>query len=532
MAQPNILFLMADQLAAPALPAYGHGVVKAPHLDRLAQRSVVFDSAYCNFPICAPSRFSMLSGRLPHSIDAFDNASEFPATVPTMAHYLRHAGYRTILCGKMHFIGPDQMHGYEERLTTDIYPADFAWTPDWRRGPSHRPTGVSMRPVVEAGPCIRSLQVDYDDEVEYKAVQRIHDLARAPQQRPFFLTVSFTHPHPPFVAPQRFWDLYRDEDIEAPRVQEIPYEQLDEHSRWLYVAHAQNEYTVTAEHVKRARHAYYGMVSYVDQKLGSVLDALEQTGLADDTLVVFCGDHGEMLGERGMWFKQCFFEWSVRVPLMISLPRQRETQRVAAHVSLVDLLPTLMDVARPDGDFRAVDALDGSSLMPLIEGRETGEDRQVISEYSSEGVCAASRMVREARYKYIFTYGLPPMLFDLRADPDELVNLAGRPDLAPVERRLHDRLTRDWKPWQMHERILASQQRRLFLAEVAASSPAYPNWAYQPFTDESQRFIRGSGSAGPTSVKARARFPFVDPVAPDRDETLPDSTSFNPGDRA
>ena len=516
MAQPNILFLMADQLAAPALPAYGHRVVKTPHLDRLARQSVVFDSAYCNFPICAPSRFSLLSGRLPHAIGAYDNASEFPASIPTMAHYLRHAGYRTILCGKMHFIGPDQMHGYEERLTTDIYPADFAWTPDWSRGPEHRPTGVSMRPVVEAGPCIRSLQIDYDDEVEYKAVQRIHDLARAPGQRPFFLTVSYTHPHPPFVAPQRFWDLYRDEDIDAPRVPAIPYDELDEHSRWLYIAHAQNLYTVTPEHVRKARHAYYGMVSYVDEKIGSVLNALQETGLAEDTLVVFCGDHGEMLGERGMWFKQCFFEWSARVPLMVSMPGRYQPGRIGAHVSLVDLLPTFIDVARQGVPFEPVDALDGSSLLPLIEGATDGADRVVISEYSSEGVRAASRMVRAGRYKYIFTHGLPPMLFDLQADPDERADLAGRPEFASIQERLHARLEQGWNPPQIHARILASQRRRLFLNEVNGSSSLYSNWAYQPFTDESKRFIRGSGSAGPTSVKARARFPFVEPVAPDR----------------
>ena len=123
---PNILFIMADQLAASALPAYGNRVAKTPHLDALAARSTVFESAYCNFPICAPSRASMLTGRLPHSIDAWDNAAEFPASLPTMAHYLASLGYRTTLCGKMHFIGPDQLHGYEERLTTDIYPSDFA----------------------------------------------------------------------------------------------------------------------------------------------------------------------------------------------------------------------------------------------------------------------------------------------------------------------------------------------------------------------------------------------------------------------
>ena len=513
---PNILFVMVDQLAAPALPTYGHRQVQAPHISRLAERSVVFDSAYCNFPICAPSRFSLLSGRLPHAIDAFDNASEFAASTPTMAHYLRDAGYNTILCGKMHFIGPDQLHGYQERLTTDIYPADFAWTPDWSKGPAFRPTGVSMRPVVEAGPCIRSLQMDYDDEVEYRAVQRLYDLARAPGQQPFFLTVSFTHPHPPFVAPQRHWDLYRHEDIDMPRVPEIPYEQLDPHSQWLYIAHAQNEYTVTPEDVRRARHAYYGMVSYVDEKVGSVLRTLEETGLAQDTLVVLCGDHGEMLGERGMWFKQCFYEWSVRVPLMLSMPARFAPRRVAAPVSLVDLLPTFMDVARAGRPFEPVEALDGRSLLPLAQGQADGADRTVISEYSSEGVCAPSRMVREGRYKYIFTHGLPPLLFDLQDDPDEMHNLAGRPETDAVQQHMHAQLVQGWDPATMHARILASQRRRLFLGQVNANSPNPSNWAFQPFTDESKRFIRGSGNAGATSVKAQARFPYVKPVPADR----------------
>lgn len=513
--QPNILLLMADQLAAPALPAYGHKRVIAPNISRLAERGVVFDSAYCNFPICAPSRFSMLSGRLPHSIEAYDNASEFPASIPTVAHYLRHAGYRTILCGKMHFIGPDQMHGYEERLTTDIYPADFSWTPDWLKGPSYRPTGVSMRPVLEAGPCVRSLQIDYDDEVEYHGVRRLYDLAREPEHQPFFLTVSFTHPHPPFVTGQRHWDLYRDEDIDDPHVAPIPYEKLDEHSRWLHVAHAQDLYTVSAGDARKARRAYYGMVSYVDEKIGSVLRALEETGLADNTLVVFAADHGEMLGERGMWFKQTFYEWSARVPLIVSQPGSYAPRRVAANVSLVDLLPTLLDVAWDGKPPAPMDRLDGRSLVPLLTGKDTGADRGVISEYSSEGVCAASRMLREGHYKYVYTRGLAPMMFDLASDPGELKDLAGAPEMAEVRQRMHARLIEGWDPEEIHERILASQKRRLFLAEVAGSSSRYSNWAYQPFVDESKRYVRGAGGAGPTNAKAKARFPYVEPAEPD-----------------
>ena len=188
--KPNIILIMADQLAPQSLPIYGHPQVKTPNLKRFAEESVVFENAYSNFPLCVPARMSMLSGRFAHNIGVWDNASEMSAATPTIPHYLRREGYIASLVGKMHFIGPDQLHGYNERLTTDIYPSNFAWTPDWVKGESFRPTGINMRAVVDAGVCVRSLQIDYDDEVEHSGVQKIYDLARFTKD-PFFLTVSF-----------------------------------------------------------------------------------------------------------------------------------------------------------------------------------------------------------------------------------------------------------------------------------------------------------------------------------------------------
>src|SRR3982074_253821 len=174
---------MADQLTARALPAYGNTTAKTPHIDSLAAAGGVFVSFYCNSPLCAPSRFSFLSGRQVSAIGAYDNAAEFPAQVPTFAHYLRRAGYRTVLSGKMHFCGADQLHGFAERLTPDIYPADFRWTPDRARF-QHR--------------------------------RKLFDLARSPDPRPFCLVVSLTHPHDPFTIPQRYWDRYVHTDIPLP----------------------------------------------------------------------------------------------------------------------------------------------------------------------------------------------------------------------------------------------------------------------------------------------------------------------------
>src|SRR2546423_4370867 len=178
-ARPNLLILMADQLTAGALPAYGGKVARTPHLDELADAGVVFASFYCNSPLCAPSRYSWLAGQLPSKIGAYDNAAELAAQVPTFAHYLRRAGYRTVLSGKMHFCGPDQLHGFEERLTTDIYPADFGWTPDYRK-PGERIDWWyhNLGSVAGAGVAETTNQLEYDDEVAYHAIQKLYDLAR------------------------------------------------------------------------------------------------------------------------------------------------------------------------------------------------------------------------------------------------------------------------------------------------------------------------------------------------------------------
>ena len=275
-------------------------------------------------------------------------------------------------------------------------------------------------------------------------------------------------------------------------------------------------HSVSDAQVRNARHAYYAMVSYIDDKVGRIMKTLGETGLDRNTVVVFAVDHGEMLGERGMWYKQTFYEWSSRVPLIFSQPGRFAPRRVAAHVSLVDLLPTFVDLATGGKPFEPVDPIDGASLLPLLDGVEDGAARVVISEYSSEGVCAASRMVREGAWKYVYTRGLPPMLFNLDRDPDELDDLAGKAASADILQRLHARAIEHWDPEEVHARILASQKRRLFLAEVAASSDLYSNWAYQPFADASKRYIRCAGSAGPTNAKSKARFPYVAPVPPDR----------------
>ena len=245
---PNILLFMVDQLTAFALKAYGGTVCKTPNLDALAERGVVFENAYCNYPLCAPARFAMMAGRLPSRIAAFDNAAEFTASTPTFAHYLRLLGYYTCISGKMHFVGPDQHHGFEERLTTELYPADFSWTPVTSYGSteaedeSRHAAGVSnVETVLDSGPMARTLQIDYDEEVTYCAVRELYARARWTDRRPFLLTVSLTQPHDPYVTTRECWERYTDSEIDPPRVGFVPLEERDPHSCSLYFHYGQDK---------------------------------------------------------------------------------------------------------------------------------------------------------------------------------------------------------------------------------------------------------------------------------------------------
>jgi choline-sulfatase len=483
MKRPNILLVMFDQLAPQSLPAYGHRVVQSPAIDALAERGVVFENAYCNSPLCAPSRFSMMAGRLASRIDAFDNAAEFPSAVPTFAHYLRALGYRTCLSGKMHFVGADQLHGFEERVTTDMYPADFGWTPTWEQPERIHWWFHDMLSVVEAGPYVRSLEMDYDEEVATAAVRWLHDAGRNADERPWLLTVSFMHPHDPFLAPAADWERYRADDIDMPAVPFIPPAERDPHSRRMYALYDRGEYAVAETHVRNARRAYYAMITYADRLLGQVLAALATIGQADDTVIILTADHGEMLGERGLWYKMTFFERSARVPLILHAPRSWAPRRVSASVSLVDLLPTLLALATDGKGVEPVEPIDGHSLLDG-EGSDT-----VYAEYMAEGTEEPLFMIRRGPWKYICCAGDPPQLFDLAADPHERDNLAQRSPLAADFART---AAARWDAVALRDRIVASQRRRVFVQDSLLKGRIHP-WDWQPRADAARQYNRNYG---------------------------------------
>lgn len=489
--QPNILVVMMDQLAPQVLKSYGGAVCRTPRLDRLADEGVVFENAYCNYPICAPARFAFMSGRTPSRIGAYDNACEFPSEIPTFAHYLRAMGYRTCLSGKMHFIGADQLHGFEDRVTTDVYPADFSWTTDWSLGPTYwAPWYHSMRAVLDAGPWRRSVNTRYDEEVATEACRWLHDHADRDDGKPFFLATSFIGPHDPYLAPPSHWALYTDDEIDDPRVGDIPLDERDPHGRRLHHTIGRHMAEVGPADVRRARRAYYAVTSWLDERIGRLLDTLEAIGVKDDTIAVVCADHGDMLGERGLWFKMSFHEFSARVPLIVHAPGLYRPRRVAENVSLIDLFPTFLEWAGDGRTPELVASIDGAGMAGLAAGDAEGWPDTVHGEYCGEGAESPVLMVRRGRWKYIHCDDDPPLLYDLAADPDELTNLAGSAAVAGVEAEFDAEVRRRWDPADLKRKVLESQRRRKFLHAALAIGRRAP-WDWNPIRDASREYVRG-----------------------------------------
>lgn len=504
MRKPNIVVIMADQLAPQFTGAYGHPAAKTPHMDALAARGMRFDAAYCNSPLCAPSRAAFMSGQLISRIGAFDNASEFPASVPTFAHYLKGLGYHTCLSGKMHFVGPDQKHGFEDRVTTDIYPSDFAWTPNWNANEERIDKWYhNMQTVKESGVAVATFQTDYDDEVAFAARRWLIDRGRdrgAGESAPFCLVASFIHPHDPYVAKREFWDLYADDEIELPGMTLAPDEQ-DPFSRRVMDGIEASTVPLTDEEVRQARRAYLANVSYFDSKIGAIVKALEDIGELDDTIVIVTSDHGDMLGERGLWYKMTFFEHSARVPLIMAGPGV--ANGVARNAcSLVDLLPTFLEIAGgkeciPDG------ILDGRSLMALARG-ETDLADEAIGEYCAEMTPSPVFMIRRGSLKYIHCDADPPQLFDLSTDPNEIENLAERPEWSVTARSLAEEVAARWDSEALRRQVLDSQRSRHVL-NAAMEAGAGEAWDFNPHRDASSEYVRNHMDW--TVAAARYRFP-------------------------
>lgn len=325
------------------------------------------------------------------------------------------------------------------------------------------------------------------------------------------MTVSLTHPHDPYTIEKKYWDMYEDVEIELPEVT-IPQEEQDEHSKRLLRVCDIWDQKFTPEQIKRARRAYYGAVSYVDDCIGKLLETLKDCGLADNTIVVFSGDHGDMLGERGLWYKMSYFEASVRVPLLVHNPKVFKPHHVSANVSTLDILPTLVDLAHTK--LWPGLPIDGTSLLPHLEDRAGGSDT-VFAEYCGEGTIAPMMMIKRGDWKYITCPADPDQLYNLSTDPQELINLASLPAKHPLLTAETTKILRDfiveargkWDMGAITELVLVSQrQRRLVWSALRLGK--FTSWDYNPLDDGREKYIRSHIPLD--DLELRARFPPVD----------------------
>lgn len=372
--------------------------------------------------------------------------------------------------------------------------------------------------ILQAGPCIRSNQLDFDEEVMFKSTRYLYSAARRPPSaRPFCLTVSLTHPHDPYTIHREYWDRYEGVEIPLPQVK-IQAELQDVHSQRLLKVCGLSDEEIPDEAIRRARRAYFGAMSYVDDNVGKLLHILKECGLDDNTIVVFSSDHGDMLGERGLWYefppancslacyrqilrikcdadpsryKMSFFEGSTRVPLMISDPRRLAPKHIHQNVSNIDILPTLVDLVNGSLDTRL--PMDGNSLVPYLNGNANGMAKYdtVYGEYCGEGTVAPLMMIRSGNWKLVVCPVDPPQFFNTKNDPHELHNLATSTD--PAIQEVFFSFMRDanarWDFTAIHNQVLTSQRMRRVCWD-ALRQGRFESWDYQPNEQASNKYGR------------------------------------------
>lgn len=450
--RPNMLVIMSDQHSPHVLGSAGDPYVRTPHLDALASNAVAFNNTYCASPLCVPSRMSFLTGRHPSDINVWTNPCLLDPDTPTFAHALTLAGYDTVLCGRMHFAGVDQHHGFSRRLVGDVSGARDESQPLFENKIPRHTSGQDARSVRDAGPG-RTSYIAFDDDVTRSARDYLRQRQNQQTAAPFCMVVGYLLPHNPYVCPLTLFEEYM-ERVDIPDVPAAELESLHPAMRqWREVRDVNS---LTREEIRRARAAYYGLVTYLDQQIGQVLAALSESGLADDTIVVYTSDHGEMAGEHGMWWKESFYEASVKVPMLWSGRGLGQGTKIERPVSLLDVAPTLLAM----GEAEPLPGCRGRSLLPLLMGASStsSDDEPIFAEVMVRGVSAA-RMIRRGRWKLIYYHGFEhPQMFDLVTDPQEQHDLGQSQEHTAIREQLRAEVLDGWSGQRVTEETANREQ--------------------------------------------------------------------------
>lgn len=471
--QPNLLYIHSDQHNPYVTGCYRDKLVQTPNLDKLAEEGIVFENVYCPSPICVPSRMSMLSGRFPYENSVWTNSHILNSGIPTIAHAMGAAGYNPVLIGRMHALGPDQLHGYTERLVGD-------------HGPNHPGgRGVDHGELSgTAGPARVSLQKSgagqsayqvHDEDVTVATVDYLNRLGVQKRAgllaEPFSISVGFMLPHQPFVARKEDYQIYEGR-MTMPEIHEPFSEKLHPYIQWWREKCGIKE--VPHDEILLARTAYWSLVTRMDIMIGQIITALNENGLNENTIILYSSDHGEQVGEHGLWWKQTFYEHSVKVPAILSwqgnLPEGVRCNRV---ISSLDLNATMLDaLSAPQ-----LPNSRGRSVLPLLKNPGTAWDDIAFSEFCTDDGCY-HRMIRKAEWKLNYYHGQPSQLFNLSDDPNELDDKANDPDYQNILTELTEKVLDGWDP----EKIALQMQSKREDTKILG------NWARKTIPPDNYRW--------------------------------------------
>ncbi len=486
-APQNLLILISDEHRKDAMGCMGHPIVKTPNLDALAGRGCLFENAYTPSPMCVPTRASLACGDHVHNIGHWDSATPYDGQLRSWMHRLRDQGVDVASIGKLHFRSGEDDNGFTEEILPMHVVGGVGWAVGLlRKDPPAYDSGAELAQDVGAG---NSSYTDYDLAITAAAEDWLQ--ARAGAADPWACFVSLVSPHYPLTAPQEYYDMYDPALMDLPvgyqNMQRPDHPELQHIAEFFdYNRHFDEQKT------REAKAAYYGLTSFMDDCMGRVLAALAASGQAENTVVIYVSDHGEMLGDHGFWTKQVMYEASVGVPMIVAGPGMPAGRRVKTGTTLLDLAATAFDVFGIPIDAE-IAALPGKSLVDIAV-QPDDLDRTVFSEYHDGGSTTGTFMVRWDRWKYIHYVGLAAQLFDLVADPQEFRNLADEKGPAVLsalnegERRL--RLICD--PEAVNERCLADQARRIAELGGAEKCATAYSFNHTPTPDEQEDMREGA----------------------------------------
>lgn len=447
----NVLYIMSDQHQQKVAGCYGHDFIKTPNIDALAASGTRFATAYTNSAICVPARAALATGRYVYETHYWDNAHGYEGRVKSWHHMAGALGSAVTSIGKLHFRSNEDPVG----LAAAHIPMHVDGGLGDLRGCIKRPMPPPLKrsKVVERiGPGTSSY-TQYDNAIMEQACAWLKQKGISKSAQPWTLMCSFVCPHPPYIAPPEYYDIYDKVNFPMPKMSspDVPLHP------WIHLLQrARNhEDFLTPETKKVLMNSYYGCVSYLDTNIGKVIAALEEAGLRDNTLIVYTTDHGENLGTRRLWGKNNMYEESAAIPMIVAGPGVPENKVSVTPVSLIDIGPTVLDAIGHD-EVSAHEKLPGCSLIKLANA--TGDPGRVaFSEYYAAGAARASFMIRKGSYKFITYVGYEPELFNLEKDPEELSNLAQEAEYADIVKQYDDILRSMVDPEAMDELAFRDQ---------------------------------------------------------------------------